>query len=398
MIFGHTGDIHIYKIDEPLNSLEFIINSSISKGVELLIIAGDLFDGSMTADEDSGYTRLINLLKEASTKIAILIIKGNHDKPGSIQALHNIGINNRIYATEQNELVQLIKGNYLVPFSDKNIDVEANITTICYPEKTTLLSHEEITDNNIATMNILVEDKIKQQLLHFDSLITNDKPRIVTAHLSVKGYLKDNGQKSFGGDDFNISLDTINITKPDYVALAHIHKAQDFGPSYPRTVYPSSAWSVNFGELDDKFYSIIKIDKTSYSREQIKIPCNKRYVETFVINTKKELEEFNDIYKKYSKLLSLNPNYSYKISLIIDEYLYDNAIFEDIKNMTINKIKNKKNIIIDDLDKSISDSKTVLDELIGYAKNSNIKLDDEHKEILESIEQEYKATINIIED
>jgi exonuclease SbcD len=79
----HTADLHIaFPVDEGCQGLEAVVNTAIKQRVDLLLIAGDLFDNNRVGDD------LLKFVRDQFWRlpIPVVILPGNHDclVPGSI--------------------------------------------------------------------------------------------------------------------------------------------------------------------------------------------------------------------------------------------------------------------------------------------------------------------------
>ena len=393
MRFSHTADIHVIKNEiEPLKSLEFIIEESIRKNSEYLMISGDLFDEPIDNDSDSTIHELIRILQEGSQRIPISIIRGNHDPLGSLEIFNRLETNNRLYATEKNEIIQLSTEGKLIPFSTKILDrkdIKAYILTICYPEKSLLLIREEV---KYEETNRLVEEKIEQILKDMDALIPyQDVLKLESVHLSIRGYSTAN-QRSFKGDNYVISAATLNCINPDYVGAGHIHKYQSFYPNFPRTVYSSSAWRVNFGEPDEKFFCLVDIDKDKkyYNLNKVEIPTKKRIIESIEVFNKADITTLETLYEKHLT----NTKDFIQIRIMCSDNLYDkisHIVKTENVNITKSTFANKKSV--DPISKKLNKSKSLNDDMNIYCKYREAIYTPELKKLVSEIEDEYKTGI-----
>lgn len=71
----HTADIHLHELDdERWKALENIINKGNSEKIDIMVIAGDLFDSSSSGDMRDSVRKLF-----AKAKFDTLVLPGNHD-------------------------------------------------------------------------------------------------------------------------------------------------------------------------------------------------------------------------------------------------------------------------------------------------------------------------------
>jgi exonuclease SbcD len=118
-------------------------------------------------------------------------------------------------------------------------------------------------------------------------------PAILTAHGSVQGAVYGNERAIMLGKDLILPGALVKDPRLDYVALGHIHKAQDVNlGNQPPVVYPGSIERVDFGEAnDDKFFVLaeIKKGKTTYEFRKLQ---GRRFVDRSVkIETGEDLME-----------------------------------------------------------------------------------------------------------
>jgi len=88
-------------------------------------------------------------------------------------------------------------------------------------------------------------------------------PIILTAHASVEGAEYGNERMVMLGRDIVLPPSLVKDKRFDYVALGHIHKAQNLNEGrHPPVIYPGSIERVDFGEAKDKKYFVTaSVDK-----------------------------------------------------------------------------------------------------------------------------------------
>lgn len=105
----HTSDLHLEVLgDRACRSLETLVDLALQHKVDLVIIAGDLFDHDRVADD------LVSFVVEQLRRltVAVVILPGNHDclVPGSALMRANLwksGTNVHIFKSTQGEILDL---------------------------------------------------------------------------------------------------------------------------------------------------------------------------------------------------------------------------------------------------------------------------------------------------
>ncbi len=105
----HTSDLHLEKLgDRACHSLEALVNLAIKTKVDLVIIAGDLFDHNRVNES------LINFVVEQLQRLPmyVAILPGNHDCLNSDSVYHRVEVwqdanNIRVFQAPQGETLTL---------------------------------------------------------------------------------------------------------------------------------------------------------------------------------------------------------------------------------------------------------------------------------------------------
>ena len=118
-----------------------------------------------------------------------------------------------------------------------------------------------------------MEDRITDVLKAWLDQLDPTLPAILTAHGSVQGAVYGNERAVMLGRDLILPGSIVKDPRLDYVALGHIHKAQDVNQGHrPPVVYPGSIERVDFGEVnDEKSFVIASIErgKTTYELRKL---------------------------------------------------------------------------------------------------------------------------------
>jgi DNA repair protein SbcD/Mre11 len=109
-------------------------------------------------------------------------------------------------------------------------------------------------------------------------------PIVLAAHASVQGAVYGGERSVMLGSDLVLSGSMVKDPRLSYVALGHIHKAQDVNQgSQPPVIYPGSIERVDFGEAaDEKFFVIAHIQKGKPTRVEWRKLEGRRFIDRFV--------------------------------------------------------------------------------------------------------------------
>ncbi|MBN2259947.1 MAG: exonuclease SbcCD subunit D [Clostridiales bacterium] len=248
----HTADWHIGKLVHGIhmtNDQAFILENLIKliekEKVDVLLVAGDVYDRSVPPTE--AVELLNNVLSEIimKLKVKVIIIAGNHDSPDRLDfgskilednGLHIIGKIKKTIAPIKIEDEYGIVNFFPIPY------VEPAVVRAVYED-------EECKNHDLSIKRIIK-----------DIAINNDERNICLSHGFVMGTdaLETSDSErplSIGGSE---SVNVDYYQSFDYVALGHLHKAQRV--KYDHIRYSSSLLKYSFSEADqNKSVSLIEI-------------------------------------------------------------------------------------------------------------------------------------------
>ncbi len=236
MKFIHTADWHlgrilfgVHLVDDQkyiLNKIETIIKQNVP---DFIIIAGDVYDRAVPPP--SAVKLLDQFLKNCIQKLntPVIIIAGNHDSPERLGFASSLLEDQGIYIKSS------VFDDYSVTtFSDQNGDVD--IFAVPYAEPVVIrerMNDETLTDHNQAMKAILDEIKNNKK---------NKNRTILVSHAFVAGGNETESERplSAGGSS---SVDIKTYDGFNYVALGHLHRAQQAGKDsirYSGSILPYS--------------------------------------------------------------------------------------------------------------------------------------------------------------
>lgn len=263
----HTSDWHLGKnleghsrMEEQELFLKDFINIVQENHVDLIIIAGDIYDsGNPPAKAEKIFYHTLKELSSEGNRL-ILIIAGNHDNPDRLVAAEPLAKEHGIImiGTPKFVVSKGTYGNNKVINSGKGfIEIEikgekAIIITVPYPSEKRLneLLYENMEDEKEKAKSY--NDKIKKLFYHLSKNYREDTINILVSHLFTLGSVQ-------AGSERNLELGGSLIVDADcfpenaqYIALGHIHKPQIVPGTNGRVRYSGSPIQYNKKEINFK--------------------------------------------------------------------------------------------------------------------------------------------------
>lgn len=231
----HTGDWHIGKrllrkdlYDDQVHALEQIIEYIRDNTIDVVVIAGDLYDTTQPTKEAMQLVnetlRTINI----ELKKPILIISGNHDSQARLSYASDWfkAMDVSIHTTFESAFTPISIGDtdfYLVPYFD------------------VLESRHYFDDEKIETHHD-VYNRIAEQI---EKTMDRDKKNVFVGHLFVRGGSESESERTlFRGLNSDVSPSVFQSF--DHVLLGHLH--HPFAIEHPSIYYSGSLLKYSFSE------------------------------------------------------------------------------------------------------------------------------------------------------
>ena len=314
MRFLHLADLHIGKrvngfsmIEDQKFVFEQVYSVIENEKIDGIIMAGDIYDKPVPSAEavklfDEMLTRLVSM------DLPIFVISGNHD------SAERIGFGSDILSAAKVYMSRVYNGNLQkIELEDDYGKINVYLLPFIKPATVKNIYKEaEIKDYDDALAYVLNQEKIDET-----------KRNVIVSHQFVTGAMRSESEEvSVGGLD-NVSVE--NYDAFDYVALGHIHRAQQMGRESAR--YAGTLLKYSFSEekhnksmtiVDLKEKGNIEIKeipvKPLHDLKTIKGKFSKITSEEFYKELKKEdyyravLTDEEDILNAIGKLKSIYPN------------------------------------------------------------------------------------------
>ncbi|MNK92670.1 Nuclease SbcCD subunit D [compost metagenome] len=230
---AHLGDIHLRhdnRFEDTLACLDHAINDAIARDVDLFVQAGDVFDTKSTPIERNAFA---GALRRMAAQAPVVIIRGNHDKPGDLDIFDQLETDFPVYVYDQPKEITVAGVRvYALPYLDKSTAVATLASDLGIEE----------TDEAITTLVATTLERWRGDLVH-----TVDAPAILLGHLTIAGSILSNGEPH---PHQGVQLAIGDFDGFDAAMLGHIHKAQVCDAA-GRIRYPGSISRANFGEQQD---------------------------------------------------------------------------------------------------------------------------------------------------
>ena len=270
-----------------LRSLDIIVEAAINEKVDLVIFAGDAYrDRSPAPTYQREWGRRIMRLSGAG--IQTLLVVGNHDvSPAALRA-HTL----QEFETLQVPNIHVISTPVLLgPEQLNGLPVQVigipwlNRSGLAAANEGTAADSEDINGQMEANLTRVIEDML-------DGLVPS-LPAILTSHVSVQGAVYGSERSVMLGRDVVLAGSLVRDERLDYVALGHIHKAQNLneGGHHP-VIYPGSIERVDFGEVHDrKTYVIAEVERNHTDWKQFDLPGRKFIDKTVELTDGSKVQE-----------------------------------------------------------------------------------------------------------
>lgn len=270
----HTSDWHLGKYLEGQNRLEeqekFIadlIGMAEEREVELIIIAGDIYDTSNPpAKAEKLFYESVKTLSNNGDRI-VLIIGGNHDNPERLRSSSPLATEQGIILLgKPKDKVEIgpIGNHKIVDSGEGYLELLINeenvvVVTLPYPSEQRL---EEVFSRGGDQEEIRLDysQKVGEIFKEGSKKYREDTINLATSHLFVLGGQSTDSERpiQIGG---GLTVDSFHLPKEaQYIALGHLHRAQRVG-STENAYYSGSPLQYSKNEANHrKFLYIVDLE------------------------------------------------------------------------------------------------------------------------------------------
>jgi len=239
-----------------LKSLDAIVEAAISEKVDLVLFGGDAYkDRAPAPTFQREWGKRIIRLSQAG--IPTLLLVGNHDVSPAASRAHAI----QEFDTLRVPHVRVLDKPCFLNATE--LGLPAQVIALPWVARSGLMAALRRgvgqTSDVFTDIEARLIDLVEGWLQEVDPAL----PTILLAHASVQGAQLGSERMLMLGNDLLLPGSLVRDARFDYVALGHIHKAQDLNAgAHPPVIYPGSIERVDFGEAEDeKFFVLAEIER-----------------------------------------------------------------------------------------------------------------------------------------
>ena len=394
----HTADWHLGKkldgfsrLEEQILVMNEIVEIADEQQVDLVLIAGDLFDNFNPSVE--AVELFYKTLKRLSNngKRPVIAISGNHDSPSLIDApdplARECGIiligypNAKIQEFELNDFKISKSVEGMIELKLNSFDFPIRIIHTPYANEIRLKQY--FGENKEEALNEVLATNWKNIANEF---CDENGVNLLMAHLYMnqKGteiLEEPEGEKPIKIGNADMIFSEAIPSQIQYTALGHLHGFRNIGTEEKPVVYSSSPLCYSFSEAGQtKYVSIIEAEpKQTVSYKQIELKHGKPLIR----------KSFDDV-NLAVEWLSENQNALVELTLESDSFLKadERKLIYQTHNGIIHLIPKVKNQEIETVEYKFADQTKDMKELFAdyfKSKNGNQEPNDEIKDLFNEI-------------
>ncbi|MBE5745132.1 MAG: exonuclease subunit SbcD [Clostridiales bacterium] len=259
----HTSDWHVGKrlmgrerLAEQAEMLDEIADVCDREGIELVLLAGDVFD-TYTPSADAEELFYSKIKKIAGKHRAVLIISGNHDDGVRLSSIAPFAEEQGVYVVGNARTAVAVQptnrrtrptksGKGYVVFENE-LGERVFVSMLPYPNEARFKEEKS---------ELSYVERMQGWIAEGESGNTEQLPSIFMAHVFVAGGSVSEGEREIDlGGARAVPLSA--LPKSDYIALGHLHKKQKMGAGH--CYYSGSPLQYSFDERPDKSVKVFRL-------------------------------------------------------------------------------------------------------------------------------------------
>lgn len=302
-----------------LKALDTIIDTAITEKVDLVLFAGDAYrDRTPVPTFQREWGRRIMRLSAAGIPTVLLV--GNHDLSPAV------GRANALQEFETLEVPHIRVVSRPVLLGPEQLEgLPLQIMALPWVSRSTLMAARGLSGTQPSEVFETLENSITELIQKWLERADSSIPIILTAHASVQGAVYGGERSVMLGNDLVLPVGLVRNPRFDYVALGHIHKAQNLNDgAHPPIIYPGSIERVDFGEAaDEKCFVIAHVNQGETNVEWRRLE-GRKFIDRFIrINSQEDFSRLSTALPSKEKLadaiVRLVVEYPRELEPLLDE-------------------------------------------------------------------------------
>ena len=246
----HTSDWHVGKVlkgrdrhDEHEAVLRSLINTARAEDVDLILIAGDLFETSAPSPRSQGLV-MRALLALRQDQRQVVAIAGNHD---------NANLLDSVYRPVLGELGLHVLGTPKAPGSGGTLRLttrsgeQVTVAAMPFLSQRYAVRAAELLLHERAEHALDYARRVAEIVKLLTEQFTPDTVNVVMAHATLLGGRRGGGERDVQtGFEYEVPA-SIFPSSAHYAALGHLHRQQEIAAPCP-AFYSGSPLAIDFGE------------------------------------------------------------------------------------------------------------------------------------------------------
>lgn len=327
----HTADWHLgrklegrNRHDEQVQALDEICRIADEESVDAVLIAGDVFDSYNPPAESEGlFYQTMTRLADGGRR-AVIVIAGNHDSPDRLIAsdpyARALGITTLGYPKETpglydggSDRASCIESHpSFVRLRLPRASRPLNVLALPYPSESRLRELLTVNIEDEEQAQIDYNHRVRGFMEECARRFVPGETNIIASHLFVAGGIECESERPIQVGGANSIHPASFPPEASYVALGHLHRAQDqYGREERCIRYSGSILQFSFSEEgQEKSVTIVEIENDRASYRSVPLTAGKRLHVWTVEEGMPELER---------RLAACDPNDWLSITLMLDD-------------------------------------------------------------------------------
>jgi len=273
----HLADLHFSRdrVADAALSMRAALEAAREEAVDLIAIAGDIWDGPVQNTAGSHFPEFIKMISDLAAEAPVAMIYGTptHDVDGSLEVFEALHPSHPIKILRPGIAYGLTAGE-IVRMDTTRRAIECVLFGIPEPNKKWLLADESVGATRRDEADHAIQDSMRNLLLGLGGLRKQNPqiPCVALYHGQVVGAKTSTGYSAESA--IAVTRDDLAAIGADYIACGDIHLPQQVGdlPGY----YAGSIYPVDFGETHQTGCTIADMSQSGLEVRRVNFPHPRR--------------------------------------------------------------------------------------------------------------------------